>query len=395
MKKLLGKGVIPYEEMLRLGRELLDNRAVFDRVSQRLQFLFIDEFQDVDTQQLEIFDKLRRANRTRIYAVGDPEQFIYSFTYGMRRMRAPTFANIPFFRFRDLSDCEHIAANYRSCQEIVDFTNRFREEPKQRSVIGPRGEPRVLFLPETELPSLIRHFHSLSDSITVRRGQINRLYLAYENAAFDEVREKFGICHYSNSVRQHLTLLQDALDLLALCGGKSQSRTQEELEISNHEWRKWGVALLRGLRDYQFFTTEEFISIWLPKLGVPTGLEERKKAVYDTFNQLQAAVTAGGHKFGGDWSCSIHRAKGLEAKSVLVVASTSKELKKWCATNRTERNSDKRDTCRVGFVGFTRAMELLCLACCAPLDCETQTHLESLGVKICLPFGGLAIPANS
>jgi hypothetical protein len=62
---------------------------------------------------------------------------------------------------------------------------------------------------------------------------------------------------------------------------------------------------------------------------------------------------------------------------------------------RSERNSDKRDTCHVGFVGFTLAMELLRIACCEPLDSETQRHIESLGVMICMPFGSLSIPANS
>jgi DNA helicase-2/ATP-dependent DNA helicase PcrA len=381
-KKLLSEGVVPYEEMARLGCELLDNKAVLDRVSRRLQFLFIDEFQDVDTQQLEIFDKLRRGNRTRICAVGDPEQFIYSFTYGTRGVRAPTFEKIPFFRFRDLSHCELMDVNHRSCQEVVDFTNRFREEPKQRSAIGPRAAPRVLYLPETDLVSIVRHFRNLSDSIPVRRGRINRLYLGYENTAFDEVREQFGIRHYSNCIRQHLTLLQDALELIALCHGKSQSRSQEELGITNHEWRKFGLTLLRELRNNQFPTAEEFVNAWLPKLSVPSGLEERQKTVHDTFNHLQAAVAAGGRRFSEDWSCSIHRAKGLEANSVLVLASGSNELKKWCTTDRTERNSDKRDICRVGFVGFTRAMELLCIACCVPLDPEGQTHLESLGVTI-------------
>jgi DNA helicase II / ATP-dependent DNA helicase PcrA len=395
IKKLLGKGVVPYEQMAPLACELLNNKAILDRVSRRLQFLFIDEFQDVDTQQFEIFDKLRKANYTQICAVGDPEQFIYSFIYGMRGVRAPTFEKIPFFRFGDLAVCEPMDVNHRSCKEIVDFTNRFRTEPRQRSLIGARGEPRVLLLPEMKLPIIIDHFRHLSDTISVRRGQINRLYLAYENRAFDEVREQFGIRHYSNSIRQHRTLLQDALELLALCRGRSQIGTQEELLITNHEWRMWGVALLKALRDTQFPTAEEFAAFWLPKLGVASGLAERQKTVYDTFGQLQSAVVAGGHKYHGDWSCSIHRAKGLEANSVLVLASGVKELNQWCTTDRAERNSDKRDTCRVGFVGFTRAMELLCIACRDPIGSETRMNLETLGVKISLAIDIPPTPTNS
>jgi DNA helicase-2/ATP-dependent DNA helicase PcrA len=380
INKLLRKGIIPYDQMVRLCSELLANKVVLDRVSSRLQFLFIDEFQDVNTQQLDIFKRLQKENRTRIYAVGDPEQYIYSFTY--RGVHAPTFENIPFFRFRQLADHEPLSLNHRSCCEIVDFTNRFRDDIKQHSTIGPRSESRVLFLTQTGLADIIRDFRKQSDLIPVQRGDIKRLYLAYRNAAFDGVRDQFGIRHFSNGVRQHLTLLQDALELLTLCHGTSQSRTVEELRITSHEWRKWGLALLRELRDNQPLTAEQFLNIWLPKLDVSSDFEERKRAVCDTFDHLKAAVAARGRKFSEDWSCSIHRAKGLEANAVLVVASSLKELKKWCTTDRVERNADKNDTCRVGFVGFTRAMELLCIACRTPLDSETRAHLENLGVRI-------------
>jgi DNA helicase-2/ATP-dependent DNA helicase PcrA len=384
INKLLRKGIVPYDQMVRLCNELLDNKVVLDRVSSRLQFLFIDEFQDVNTQQLEIFKKLQKENRTRIFAVGDPEQYIYSFTY--RGVRAPTFENIPFFRFRQVADDEPLNLNRRSCCEIVDFTNHFREDVKQHSTVGPRRESRVLFLGQTALADIIGEFRKRSDLIPVQRGDVKRLYLAYRNAAFDMVRDQFGIRHFSNGARHHLTLLQDALELLTLCHGASQGRSVEELRITSHEWRKWGLALLRELRDNQSLTVKQFLNIWLPKLDVSSGFDERKNAVSDTFDHLKAAVAAGARKFSEDWSCSIHRAKGLEANAVLVVASSLKELKKWCTTDRVERNADKKDTCRVGFVGFTRAMELLCIACCDPLDSETYTHLQSLGVKICSPF---------
>jgi DNA helicase-2/ATP-dependent DNA helicase PcrA len=387
-RKLLNSGVVPYGEMIRLARELLDNRAVLERVCYRLQFLFIDEFQDVDLGQLEIFERLRKGGRTRIFAVGDPEQFIYSFTY--RGKKPPKFENIPFFRFREHAESECMDVNRRSCREIVDFTNRFREEPKQSSGIGPRNEPRVLFLRYTRLDQILQDFRRRAELIPEQRGEIKRLCLGYKNSAFDEIRDHFGLRHLSNGARQRQTILQDALELLALCAGIPQSRVREGLQITDHEWRKWGVTGLRELRDNPALNAEQFLNGWLPKLGIASGLREREKAVFEAFNHLRAAVATGRHDLNGDWSCSIHRSKGLESNAVLVVAEGLNELKKWCVTSRPQRNDDSSDKCRLGFVAFSRAMELLCIACREPLDSELRKSLENLGVTICVADDGPA-----
>ena len=105
-------------------------------------------------------------------------------------------------------------------------------------------------------------------------------------------------------------------------------------------------------------------------------------AVSDAFNHLHAAAAAGRASIGDDWSSSIHRAKGLEATAVLVVADTWNELRKWCTVDRALRNRDKQDKCRLGFVAFSRAMELLCLACREPSDANTRKYLEDLGLTL-------------
>ena len=61
---------------------------------------------------------------------------------------------IPFFEFSRHSACRQETINRRSCEEIVRFTNQFHSELKQTSLIGARGEQRVLFLPETDLAAI-------------------------------------------------------------------------------------------------------------------------------------------------------------------------------------------------------------------------------------------------
>ena len=128
-----------------------------------------------------------------------------------------------------------------------------------------------------------------------------------------------------------------------------------------------------------------FAQRWLPRLRIAdTG--ERSEAVADAFEDLRNAFLIERQPLDSDWSSSIHQAKGLEANAVLVVASGLGELQKWCETDRVKRNADKQDQCRLGFVAFSRAMELLCIACLKPLSSEARSHLNSLGVTF-LPKG--------
>lgn len=377
-RSLLLKGVVPYDEIIGLSCDLLEKSEVRGRVSRRLQFLFVDEFQDTDTRHLKLFEHIRKEQTTKIHVVGDPEQFVYGFTYAQRGLPYPQFEKIPFFRFRAQSDCSCIEINYRSCEEIVSFTNNFHGEVRQRSSIGFRGEPRVLFLGETELVGIVRQFQAHSEAIPHQRGPYRRLFLGFKNATYDIVREEFGIRPISNGSRLHSTLLQDALEILALCRGEPQRKTRESLSLSVHEWRKLGILLLRELRDSNLHSGQLTVD-WFGRLRI-RDLGDRACAVGEALTRLEASVLGGKGAECSDWSSSIHQAKGLEATSVLVLASSRNELKRWLITDRAERNVDKQDKCRLGFVAFSRAMELLCIGCCQPLDAATRSMLAALGV---------------
>jgi len=87
----------------------------------------------------------------------------------------------------------------------------------------------------------------------------------------------------------------------------------------------------------------------------------QQPAIADGVEELRNAFLANKHAQWNDWSSSIHQAKGLEAVAVLAVARSLNENKSWCMTDHAQRIADKADTCRLGFVAFSRAMELLCI----------------------------------
>lgn len=79
---------------------------------------------------------------------------------------------------------------------------------------------------------------------------------------------------------------------------------------------------------------------------------------------------------------SIHKAKGLEASAVLALAENKNRLIKWLETDYSKRESDKKDESRLGFVAFSRAKDLLCVACLELTDKSILNKLTTLGVKI-------------
>ena len=69
---------------------------------------------------------------------------------------------------------------------------------------------------------------------------------------------------------------------------------------------------------------------------------------------------------------TIHKSKGLEATAVLVICETKNKLAKWLEGDGEARFNDKNDECRLGFVAFSRAREVLCIACLEELPEDSE-----------------------
>jgi DNA helicase II / ATP-dependent DNA helicase PcrA len=117
--------------------------------------------------------------------------------------------------------------------------------------------------------------------------------------------------------------------------------------------------------------------------------DSRMKPVQDALFQLKGVIAAGFTGSQSERCSSIHRAKGLEADAVLVVATTPSELTSWLVVDSAARAADKQDICRVGYVAFTRAREMLCLACLKPLNDKTRQLVIDRGITF-LPSQGVS-----
>jgi DNA helicase-2/ATP-dependent DNA helicase PcrA len=375
-ENLIKKGIVPYDAMIPTTRKILKTPGIRDRICGRLAYIFVDEFQDADIGMFEVFEHFRKAAKTTLFLVGDPEQYVMSFAY--RGQRPPAFNQIPFFRFKKLAQLGSIIENHRSNGEIVTFANQFREDLQQKVIKPYRNEPRVLFIPATTLEEIVRRYQALSENIETEGEQRTRLYLSEENATFVSVRDQFQLTPISNVGRKTNTLLGDTLELLSVALDRSQRRVCEEFRLSRLQWRVVGTRLLRGLRAGEY-GIDRLVMFVDNEFGHKIS-KSRINLIEDGLDLLSTELAKGASAQMTELCASIRKAKGLQADAALVVAKGVAELKKWLQTDRSVRVADKQDKCRLGYVAFTRPREMLCIACLKELDTEVIQMLQNLGI---------------
>ena len=111
------KNLMDYDDLLNEFRNGLKNNIQFRSIVQKsIDYVLVDEYQDTNNAQREIVE-LIVGNRTCVTVVGDDAQSIYGF-------RGSNYENILRFpeSFKDFA-CIKIEENYRSGQEILNFTN--------------------------------------------------------------------------------------------------------------------------------------------------------------------------------------------------------------------------------------------------------------------------------
>ena len=71
--------IYPPDHIIRMTVQALSNQAFCQKVKELYSVVIIDEFQDTDALQWQIFDALFTKSAKAFYAVGDPKQSIYGF----------------------------------------------------------------------------------------------------------------------------------------------------------------------------------------------------------------------------------------------------------------------------------------------------------------------------
>jgi len=112
-----------------ISQQIKDQPApfIYERIGEKFNHFFIDEFQDTSELQWEnlvplFTNTLAEANGSAML-VGDAKQAIYRWRGGKAEQFISLYNNATAFPFD--ATLSHLPTNYRSCRQVVDFNNNF------------------------------------------------------------------------------------------------------------------------------------------------------------------------------------------------------------------------------------------------------------------------------
>lgn len=110
------EGIITYSDAYKYATEAISNLSseYTDLFSQRFQYVFVDEYQDCDTLQRQVLNKLFNKDKTCVFHIGDPDQAIYNSEDSQEIGWTPD------------EDCIELPFSNRYGQEIADFLVKLR-----------------------------------------------------------------------------------------------------------------------------------------------------------------------------------------------------------------------------------------------------------------------------
>jgi DNA helicase-2/ATP-dependent DNA helicase PcrA len=109
---------LDYDDLLRFWLKLLqEHPEVAQRLGRQFRYVLVDEYQDTNTLQAQIVERISAHNGQNLMVVGDDAQSIYKF-------RGANYDNILKFSERNPgTEVFKLEVNYRSTPQILAFTN--------------------------------------------------------------------------------------------------------------------------------------------------------------------------------------------------------------------------------------------------------------------------------
>lgn len=125
-KYLKEGGLYDFDDMIQEAVRVLKTDQGFRlTLQERYQFIMLDEFQDTNPSQFAIIKQLTDYEKPMIMAVGDDDQAIYEFQGALS-------TNLTDFQAHYTANVIPLIENYRSTQEILDFSRKIINQAPDR-----------------------------------------------------------------------------------------------------------------------------------------------------------------------------------------------------------------------------------------------------------------------
>ena len=163
-------GLYDFDDMIEEAARILKTDPGFKAtLSERYQFILLDEFQDTNPSQFNIIKELTDYEKPMIMAVGDDDQAIYEFQGALS-------TNLTDFQKHYSANVIPLIENYRSTQEILDFSrniiNQANDRFADKELVAHRENPLKSMIYRHEFLSSDMEYGFIADEISklVKKG---------------------------------------------------------------------------------------------------------------------------------------------------------------------------------------------------------------------------------
>lgn len=180
-------GLFDFDDMIEEAAKALQNNDGFRMTLQeRYQYILLDEFQDTNPSQFEIVKQLTDYEKPMIMAVGDDDQAIYEFQGAMS-------SNLTDYQKHYEAEVMALTDNYRSTQEILDFSHHIIEQAPDRfgdkELVAHKSAPKSSQIYRYEFNSSDLEFGFIADKIAelIKNGvkQSEIAVISYKSKYFE------------------------------------------------------------------------------------------------------------------------------------------------------------------------------------------------------------------
>src|SRR5579863_2075472 len=236
---------LSYDELIqKMADSLINSDGLADKIFYKYPVAFIDEFQDTDLLQWQIFSKIYHLNnnaRGNVVVVGDPKQAIYRFrgadidTYIEARSMMPLHLNL--------------VHNYRSHTNIMNFINQLFDLSNQNSSVE-----------NSYLGNGINYSHIIAsaknrDSQIPSKHELEQIFAKYDigHNSYDEEVQIVAIRGVTKAVRTNGLLKAMTFEILALLNANPSLKGKIAVLVTKN---REAVELVKYFANFGIKATE-------------------------------------------------------------------------------------------------------------------------------------------
>lgn len=372
------RGLLHHDDVLFFTFEIINKYPfILDVLRAKFPYFFVDEFQDSNPIQIEILRKIGR-EETVVGVIGDKAQSIF----GFQGANPEQFSDFLLEGIRDYK----IDHNRRSTKEVINLLNHIRHDFTQQGQDGFNGNKPVIYIGDRLKVLKILKDTFLEESLITLSWQnitanalkkdVEGIDLNYK--LFDDLK---NIDTSNSSSRSRLII--PCIKAVELCREKKIKEALKELKKyfrrSEHS-KKDALDLLFLLNSkYDEYCNEPLMTLY-NILQTDSGIDGlsnfragNPKNFYTNTNYRNLALCVNIIEDTSS-NITIHKSKGAEFNSVLLVLNNEEEL-----DFITNPNLDGSEKHRLRYVAISRAIQNLFITV-PELSQEKAELVDSLGL---------------